>query len=483
MKRTFIILLAVLLCCTAASGRKTPKSKVQNEGVRHIESSFQVYDAMQKKIHGLAELGYLEYESSKLLASHLEEHGFKVEMGVAGIPTAFVATYGNGGPVIGILAEYDALPGMSQDTVSFKKAVVEGAPGHGCGHNLLGTASVAGAVAISKWLSEGHEGTVKLFGCPAEEGGGGKAYMAREACFDGVDAVLDWHPDVCNLVNTESGLANVQMRFIFHGKSSHASSAPEKGRSALDAVEAFNYMMNLMREHVPDGTRIHYVITDGGKAPNVVPDRAEVLYYFRNAGRDVVAELKERALKAAEGAAMGTGTTMEYEVVSGNFERLYNEAFAKVLQKNLEAVGGVIYDERERQFAIDMLKASGTEDLSVLEKPAMVLPLGSDYPTLKGVSSDVGNVTWVAPTASFRGAAFVPAGLGHCWQFTSSGGTTIGTKAVMNVAKVMFFTAYDLYTSPELLEDIKKEFDASRGPDFKFQPLIGERNPPLDYRK
>lgn len=483
MIRIVMISISVLLCCFPGYGRKKQRAKDFNAGTQYLEASFDAYDAMQKKIHSLAELGYMEYESSELLSRHLEENGFVVERGVAGIPTAFVATFGSGSPVIGILAEYDALPGMSQDTVTFKKAVPDMDAGHGCGHNLLGTGSVAGAVAISKWLSEGHPGTVKLFGCPAEEGGGGKAYMAREKCFEGVDVVLDWHPDICNLVNTESGLANVQMRFTFHGRSSHASSAPEKGRSALDAVESFNFMMNLMREHVPDGTRIHYVITDGGKAPNVVPDRAQVLYYFRNGSREVVADLKDRALKAAQGAAMGTDTEMEYEIVSGNFERLYIASLAEVLQNNLEAVGGVYYDEREMQFAKDMLKSSGIDDLAVLEKPAMVLPLGTDYPTLKGVSSDVGNVTWVAPTASFRGATFVPAGLGHCWQFTSSGGTTIGTKGLMNVAKVLFFTAYDLYNSPETIKAVKEEFDLKRGENFIFQPLIGDRKPPLDYRK
>lgn len=483
MKRIIFILIASILCTMPASARRQAKSKTSNAGTRYLESSFHTYDALQKKIHSLAELGYLEYESSELLARHLEENGFKVERGVAGIPTAFIASYGSGSPVIGLLAEYDALPGMSQDTVAFKKALVEGGSGHGCGHNLLGTGSVAGAVAISKWLAEGHEGTVVLFGCPAEEGGGGKAYMAREGCFDGVDIVLDWHPDICNLVNTESGLANVQMRFTFHGVSSHASSAPEKGRSALDAVEAFNYMMNMMREHVPDGTRIHYAITDGGKAPNVVPAQAQVLYYLRNGSRAVVADLKERALKAAEGAALGTGTTMSYEVVSGNFERLYNQRLAEVLQTNLEAVGGVVYDERETEFAKQMLASSGITDESVLKKPATVLPLGCDYPTLKGVSSDVGNVTWVVPVASFRAATFVPAGLGHCWQFTSSGGTTIGTKGVMNVAKVMLYTAYDLYTSPQTVAEVRAEFDEKRGPDFVFEPLIGDRQPPLDYRK
>lgn len=483
MKRVLLIIAAVMLCCCLSMSGRKRDVKFSNAGTAYIERSFSTYDVLQKQIHSFAELGYMEYRSSGLLASHLESNGFRVEMGVAGIPTAFVATFGSGSPVIGLLAEYDALPGMSQDTVAYKKALKDGAPGHGCGHNLLGTGSVAGAVAISKWLAEGHQGTVVLFGCPAEEGGGGKAYMAREGCFDGVDAILDWHPDICNLVNVESGLANVQMRFTFHGLSSHASSAPEKGRSALDAVEAFNFMMNMMREHVPDGTRIHYVITDGGKAPNVVPDRAEVLYYLRNRSRAVVQDLKERAIKAAEGAAMGTGTTVEFEAVSGNFERLYNESLAQVLQRNLETVGGVEYDAREMAFAEEMLEASGINDKSVLKKPSMVLPLGADYPTLKGVSSDVGNVTWVAPTASFRAATFVPAGLGHCWQFTSSGGTTIGTKGVMNVAKVMFFTAYDLYNSPETVAKVKAEFYERRGKDFVFVPLIGDRKPPLDYRK
>lgn len=479
----FLLSVLMALCCLSVSARKIPAAKRSNPATEYISSSFRIYDSLQKKIHSLAELGYMEYESSELLASHLESHGFSVERGVAGIPTAFVATFGSGAPVIGLLAEYDALPGMSQDTVSFKKALVEGGSGHGCGHNLLGTGSVAGAVAISKWLADGHAGTVKLFGCPAEEGGGGKAYMVREGCFEGTDIVLDWHPDICNVVNTESGLANVQMRFSFHGISSHASSAPEKGRSALDAVEAFNYMMNMMREHVPDGTRIHYVITDGGQAPNVVPAEAQVLYYFRNRSREVVADLKERAIKAAEGAALGTGTTMEYEVVSGNFERLYNETLSKVLHSNLEYVGGVSYDEREMEFAREMLAASGITDMSVLEKPLQVLPFEAEYPLVKGVSSDVGNVTWVVPTASFRAASFVPAGIGHCWQFVSSGGTTIGTKGIMNVAKVMFYTAYDLYVDPALVESVRSEFNEARGADFVFEPLIGNRMPPLDYRK
>lgn len=476
---------AIFLCLLALplQARKVSRSKTDNAGMEYIARSFGTYDRLQKSLHALAEVGYMEYESSRLLQEHLAANGFRIEKGVAGIPTAFVATFGSGAPVIGLLAEYDALPGMSQDTVPYPKATVAGGAGHGCGHNLLGTGAVAGAVAISKWLAEGRTGTVKLFGCPAEEGGGGKAYMVREGCFDGVDAVIDWHPDVTNLVNTATGTANVQIRFRFTGVSAHASSAPEQGRSALDAVEAFDYMMNLMREHVPSDSRIHYTITDGGGAPNVVPASAEVLYYLRNPRRSVVGDMQERAILAARGAAMGTGTSVDYEILSGNYERLYNKTLAEAVQKNLELVGGIRYDSREKLFAIEMLKNSGIADTSCLAEPRSVLPLGADYPPISGVSSDVGNVTWVVPTVSFRIASFVPAGAGHCWQQTASGGTTIGTKAVMNVAKVIMLSAYDLYTQPELLRKAKEEFDAARGAGFVFSPLVGDRKPPLDYRK
>lgn len=452
-------------------------------GLDYLDKTFHLYDSIQKRIHGLAEPGYCEYQSVEVLAGHLRENGFSIEAGVAGLPTAFVATYGKGSPVIGLLAEYDALPGLSQDTVPYQKALAEGGTGHGCGHNLIGTASVAAAVALSKWLSQGNEGTVKLFGCPAEEGGGGKLYMAREGCFNGVDAVLDWHPDVNNVVNTESGLANVQICFKFFGKAAHAASAPDKGRSALDAVEAFNYMMNLMREHVPAGSRIHYIITHGGQAPNVVPDYAEVVYYLRNPDRRVVEDLKGRAIQAARGAAMGTGTQSSYEILSGNYERLYNQTLSQLVQNNLERVGGVHYNAREQEFAETMMANSGIENReAALEAVAKVLPLGVDYPTSRWVSSDVGNVTWMAPTASFRIAAFVPAGGGHCWQQVSSGGMTIGTKGLMNAARVMYLTAYELFISPESVRCARLEFEEKRGAGFAFVPLVGDRKPPLDYR-
>lgn len=467
----------------SARQAKAVKAKMGSVGIQYLNDNFTTYHDLSLELHGYAETGYNETRSSAALIRHLEANGFKVEKGVAGIPTAYVATYGSGSPVIGILTEYDALPGLAQDTVPYK-SVPKNSPngaGHGCGHNLMGTASTAGAVAIAKWLAEGHQGTIKVFGCPAEEGGGGKAYMVREGCFDGVDAMLDWHTSTSNSTTPTTGLANVRVRFEFFGTPSHAAASPDKGRSALDAVEAFDFMINMMREHVPSDSRIHYVITDGGAAPNVVPDHAEVLYYFRHQNRKVVMDLLDRALKAAEGAAMGTGTTMKYEIMNGNYEKLTNRNLSQIMHDNMELVGGVNLDERETAFAMELMKNSGVTDTeAALETMRKVQPMGPDG---KGSgSSDVGNVAWVVPTSSISVATFIPGCGGlHSWQATATGGTTIGTKGLLNVSRIYYLTAYDLYNNPELLKGIKEEFETKRGADFKFVPLMGDRKAPLDY--
>lgn len=478
MKRKLIILTA-LAGLFATSVSPAPKSiRSEAVGIRYLDSHFHLYDSLQKRIFNFAETAYAEYQSSELWMTFLASQGFSVERGVAGIPTAFVATYGSGSPVIGMMAEYDAIARMSQDTVPYPKVLVPGAAGHACGHHVLGTGSVAGAVAVSKWLSaSGASGTVKLFGCPAEEGGGGKAYMMRDGVFEGLDAMLDWHPDTRNTVNRTSGLANVQVLFTFTGKSSHASGAPEAGRSALDAVEAFDYLMNLMREHVPQTARIHYVITDGGKAPNVVPDKASVKYFFRSPSRETVRDILSRALKAAEGAAMGTGTSMDHELVSGNYERLPNETMAGLVGRSLEKVGGIHLDEREMAFAQAVMAESGV-DATLIDKLSIVVP-----PSEEGyeayVSSDVGNVTWAVPTGSFRYSCFVPGGVGHSWQQVASGGTTIGTKGALGAAKVMYYSAVELMTDAELLGAVRSEFLARRGDGFVFEPMMGNRRPPF----
>ena len=476
MKRLLCILESLLIIIPAQAG--TPRKGKTDIGAKYLDTHFALYDSLQKSIFNYAETAYKETRSAEQWASFLESEGFLVERGVAGIPTAFVASYGSGAPVIGMMAEYDAIAGMSQDTVPFRKPLVPGAPGHACGHNVLGAGSVAGAVAVSKYLSAtGISGTVKLFGCPAEEGGGGKVYMMTGGVFDGLDAMLDWHPDIRNTVNKATGLANVQVIFTFTGKASHASGAPEAGRSALDAVESFNYMMNMMREHVPQTSRIHYVITDGGKAPNVVPDKASVKYFFRSPSRETVRDILSRALKAAEGAAMGTGTVFDYELVSGNYERLQNDEMAALVGRSLEKVGGIRLDEREMAFAREVAAVSGA-DASLIDRLSKVVP-PADEGYEAYVSSDVGNVTWAVPTGSFRYSCFTPGGVGHSWQQTSSCGTTIGTKGAIGAGKVLYYSAVELLTDSKLLSRVREEFLSRRGPDFTFQPMTGQRRPPF----
>ncbi len=479
--RPIVLAAGLLLICTAAPGKGVKKA-VQRCGLEYLDGSFAVYDRIQKQLHAFAEPGYHEYRSSALLASFLEENGFAVEKGVAGIPTAFVATYGSGHPVIGVMAEYDALPGLSQDTVAFRKPLDGQTYGHGCGHNLIGTAALASGVSIARFLAEsGAEGTVKVFGCPAEEGGGGKAYMTLAGCFDGCDAVFDWHPAPQNEVPLTSGKANIGIRFSFHGTPAHASSAPWNGRSALDAVEAFDFMMNMMREHLPAGTLIHYVITHGGDAPNVVPEYAQVYYYFRHPKGTVLRdEVIPRAVKAAEGAALGTGTTMEYEIVNGNYERLINHTLASLMLDNLKKVGGLDLDEREKAFVLDVLSHSDAQDKE--KELDDILTVRQDFGPAgsSGGSSDVGNVSQIAPVARLR-VATTTTGI-HTWQQTAIGGTTIGTKSVLNVARVFYLTAVELYMSPAKVKAIRDEFESVQGPSPVYIPLMGNRKPPLEYR-
>lgn len=449
-------------------------------GIKWLDANFATYDALQKRIHAYAEPGYLETKSSEAIAVHLEENGFTVERGVAGIPTAFIATYGSGSPVIGLLGEYDALKGMSQDTVAYKSPVKEGAPGHACGHNLLGTATASAAVAISKWLAEGHEGTVRYFGCPAEEGGGGKYYMTREGCFDGCDVMFDWHPGQSNCVPLSPWLANMRVNFTFTGTASHAGSAPWNGRSALDGVEAFDFMMNMMREHVPDGTRIHYIISNGGQAPNVVPEKAQAIYYFRAPKAAQVQDVFNRAVKAAEGAALGTGTRMDYEIINACYERLINRRLAEVFLRSLRKSGGTQLDARESEFALAVQRASGVpEDLSCFT----AIPTEVEPPLPGGASTDVGNVSQMVPLANLC-ICTVPAGAGgaHSWQQTAVGGSTVGTKCLMTVARTFYWAALELFTNPSELRAIREEFESVRGKNPVFEPLM-DRQPPLDFSK
>jgi len=449
--------------------------------LKDLDTKTEKYTEIAQNIWNWAELGYQETKSSTLLQTTLKEAGFSVEAGVADIPTAFVATYGSGEPVIGILGEYDALPGISQAAVPEKQAIVEGGSGHACGHHLFGTASSAAAIAIKDWLQKtGTKGTIRFYGTPAEEGGAGKVYLVRAGLFDDVDAVLHWHPSSNNSANASSSLANKSAKFRFYGQAAHAAGAPERGRSALDGVEALNYMVNLMREHVPADSRIHYVITKGGEAPNVVPAFAEVFYYTRHPEMQMVREIFERVVQAAEGAAKGTGTRMEYEVIHGIYNVLPNETLSRMMHQNLEKVGGVKYNAAEKAFAEKIIASYETR--ATLENATIIQPF-QVFRKGRGGSTDVGDVSWAVPTAGMSAATWVPGTGAHSWQAVASGGMSIGKKGMMVAAKTIALTAVDIFRNPSVTEKAKMELNQSRGSNFVYKSLLGDRKPPLDYRK
>jgi aminobenzoyl-glutamate utilization protein B len=381
--------------------------------------------------------------------------------------------------VIAILAEYDALPGLSQTNAPQKESAGKDA-GHGCGHHLFGTASVAAGIAIKKLIDEKKlTGTIKVFGCPAEEGGSGKVYLVRAGFFNDVDAVIHWHPGDANSVTMTSALANKSAKFRFYGLSAHAAASPERGRSALDAVESMNYIVNMMREHVPQETRIHYVITDGGKAPNVVPDFAEVYYYVRHPKKDDVVAIFDRVVKAAQGAALGTETRMEYEIIGGTHDLLLNKTLAKVMQQNLEKVGGVNYTDAEIDYA-KKIQSTFTFKYPDYNKASTVNPLKIETNS-GGGSTDVGDVSYIVPTVGIRTATWVPGTPAHSWQAVACGGTEIGTKGMMVAAKTMSLTAIDLFTNAMLIQQAKEEFTKAKG-NYQYKALLGDRKPALNYR-
>ncbi len=476
-------MLLASLAVTAIAQKKQkpgPADIAKEKAMAAIRLEYDTYRNTALQIWEYAEVGYKETRSSALLQQLLKDHGFTVEAGVAGIPTAFVATFGSGSPVIGILAEYDALPGLAQAAVPEKQPIAGKAAGHGCGHHLFGTASVAAGIALKEQLASGAlKGTVKVYGCPAEEGGSGKVYMVSAGLFNGVDAVVHWHPDDRNTTTVSGALANKSAKFRFQGISAHASASPEKGRSALDAVEALDYMVNMMREHVPQETRIHYVITNGGKAPNVIPDFAEVYYYVRHPDRTIVQDVFNRVAKAAEGAALGTGTTMSYEVIGGTYDLLINKTLADVMQNNLVKVGGVQYSPADSVFG-ETIRKTFTGTVPPMSKAAAIDPVVVEY---KGLgSTDVGDVSWAVPTVGLSAATWVPGTAAHSWQAVACGGTEIGIKGMMVAANTMACMGVGLFMDPALIQKAKAEFETSRGEGFRYVPLLGDRQPALNYR-
>ena len=444
----------------------------------NIDTHKDKYEKLALEIWSLAEMGYLETESSKLLQDTLVEAGFNVKNGIAGIPTAFVAEYNNDGPVIGILAEFDALPGLSQNNTPYRESI-GGDAGHACGHHLFGVGSTQAAIALRYWLEETDTpGTVRLYGTPAEEGGSGKVYIARDGYFDDVDVVLHWHPDDSNRAHYGSSNGNKSAKFKFKGISSHAAGAPQNGRSALDGVEAMNMMVNMLREHMDEEARIHYVITKGGLAPNVVPEEAEVYYYVRHPKVEGVRELFNRVVKAGEGAAQGTETQMTFEVMHGNYPLMPNKTLSMLVDKELNKLGGIFYNNEEKKFAAELYKTLINPD-RVIGDQQKIDPL--ELSQGKG-STDVGDVSWKVPTSGVRIATWVPGTSSHSWQAVAAGGTSIGTKGSTLAAKALANSAVRLFEDPNLIKMAWDEHKANVG-DHEYQELLEDRKPPLDYRK
>jgi len=467
-------LLLIFLMIPLAVGAQEPDIS------RFLDSRYDETARIARTLWEHAEVGYQEEKSSALLQATLAKEGFDVQSGIAGMPTAFVAAYGETEPVIAILAEYDALPGINQDSLPTRSPIAGKGAGHACGHNLFGAGSVAAAIAIKHWLDEsGSPGTVRLYGTPAEEGGSGKVYLVREGLFDDVDVALHWHAADENSAAARTSLANRSAKFRFRGVSAHAAGAPEKARSALDGVEAFNFMVNLMREHVPQETRIHYVITAGGLAPNVVPDFAEVFYYLRHPEATKVAELWTRLEQAALAAAQGTGTEVDWEIIHGNHPLLVNETLARLMDEKLRSVGGLDYTAEEQAFA-EELYATMNEPENELGSEAVIQP----YEAKLGYgSTDVGDVSIAVPTVGVRIAGYVPGTSGHSWQAVAASGMSIGFKGANNAAKSLALAGIEIIKNEELRDAARKEHEEKLGENFHYEPLLGDRPPPLDYRK
>ncbi|WP_157014471.1 amidohydrolase [Mesorhizobium xinjiangense] len=480
MRKTLILAAtAALFPLYSLAGPLSPEQRVDLTAA--VESYAPRMNEVSDELWRNPELGYLETKTSALLQGELKAHGFEIDTGVAGIPTAFIARRGSGeGPVIAILAEMDALPGFSQDASPERRAMDGLEAGHACGHHLFGAGSVAAAIAVADWLeANGVDGQIRLYGTPAEEGGSGKVYMVRAGLFDDVDVTLHWHPASGNSASQGKSLANVSAKFRFEGRSAHAAMAPDKGRSALDGIEAMNHMVNLMREHVPQETRIHYVITDGGDAPNVVPDFAETYLYVRHPDPAVVADVFARIEKAAEGAALGTGTSYSVERTGGVYSMLPNDTLGRVMDANLRQAAPIEWTDEETAFG-EKLQTSLGDKAPTLSSVSQVEPY--EFGTQGYYSTDVGDVSWVTPTVGLGTATWVPGTWAHSWQAVAAGGMSIGHKGTKLAALTLATTAAELFQSPDSIVAAKAEFETERGADFAYEALIGDREPPLDYR-
>ena len=435
--------------------------------IKYLEERASDFYALSDKIWGNAEIRFKEKESVKDYVSFLEKEGFSVTVGLAGLKTAFSATWGSGKPVIGFLGEYDALPGLSQKAgVAEKSPIEENGNGHGCGHNLLGVGALMGAVGYKHFLeSEGKSGTVIYFGCPAEEGGSGKTFMAREGCFNQLDAALSWHPADINMMPPGPVLANDSIRYSFQGKASHAAAAPEAGRSALDALELMNIGVQFLREHMPSSARIHYAITDtGGISPNIVQSHASALYQIRAPYAPELASLYERVNNIAKGAALMTDTQVEIKFLKGTSNTLLIPALDELMYRNMCEIPNPVSGAKDMDFAFEIVKTQkdpatiGDSAFDIKPKPwnkAGNIPLPG--------SSDVGDVSWVCPVTQYGTSTWPKGTAAHSWQAVACGKSDFAHRGMLYAGEIIAATAVDIYQNPEVIETAWKQLREKTG--------------------
>ena len=476
-KSLLLILSTVAVFCTLSAQQKPVKiSESKNAVLVSIEKHSQELINLSDSVWSFAETALKENKSAKILANYAEKNGFSVQRGVAEMPSAFIAEYGSGKPVIAILGEFDALPGLSQKAQTTREALVENAPGQGCGHNMFGAASLGAALAIKELIEEGKiKGTVRFYGTPAEEDIGGKVYMARAGLFKDVDISLDWHPDYENKAGMQSSQSMVSYLVEFHGKSAHAAADPWNGQSALDGAEFFAHGINYLREHVKPSVRMHYVFKKAGDVPNVVPAEASVWIWLRDSKRSGVAVVEKRMREIAQGAATMAGVESSVKLLSGNYELLINEAGAKALQSNMELVGPIAYTKEEIDFANAIMKSYGNEAKGI---NGAIKPLEVTKPDAEGGSTDVGDISYNVPEISLLATTAPFEAPWHSWVVVACGGMSIGHKGMLFAAKSLSTTMVDLFENEQLRQEMRKEFERRKGNEV-WKALLPDGPPPV----
>ena len=473
MKHSALPFIVGALCALPFAAHAAP-SATKRAAVASVDKHAADLTDLSDRIWGYAETALKEHKSSKALADYAEQQGFTVTRGVSGMPTAFIARFGSGKPVIGIMGEYDALPGVSQKAIPEQSPLVEGAAGHGCGHNMFGAASLGAALAIKEQIAAGKlKGTVVFYGTPAEEAVGGKTYMARDGVFNEVDAMFAWHPGDESMADATTSQAMVDLMVEFKGQSAHAASDPWNGRSALDGALAFMNGVEMMREHMRPSSRVHYVVVDGGDVPNVVPAHAKVWIWARDQKRSEVEGLYQRIQKIAEGAALMTGTQSTVRLQGGDWEMLLNSTGARLIDANLRWIGTPVYTPDEDAFAKQIQTATHVPAVGMERN---IRALNDQHE--EGGSTDVGDVSWVVPTLTLTVVTSPKDAPWHAWPVVATGGMSIGHKGMLVASKTLAASMVDLYENPKTLRDVRAEFEKKRG-DAVFKAYLPDGPPPL----